>query len=83
VYKRQPLLLTGHLPGQETGNVREVLRLEVGQYVPRLSQLVEALCAWYARPEAEREADRRRARQAVDPQAAFTTARFLARVAMS
>lgn len=78
-----PLLLTGHLPGQEAGNVREVLRLQVGQYVPHLHQLVDAVRAWYARPEAEREEDRRQARQAVDPQAAFTTARFLARTALT
>jgi 1,2-diacylglycerol 3-beta-galactosyltransferase len=76
-----PLLLTARLPGQETGNVREVLRLRVGQFVPRISQLVEAVRAWYAKPEPEREADRRRAKAAMDPQAAFKIARFLARVA--
>jgi 1,2-diacylglycerol 3-beta-galactosyltransferase len=76
-----PLLLTGYLPGQETGNVREVERLRVGQFVPGVHQLVEAITTWYAKPEANREADRQRAREAVDPQAAFTIARFLARVA--
>lgn len=76
-----PLLLTGCLPGQEPGNVREAVRLRVGQFVPGVSQLVEAVRTWYAKPESEREADRRRARQAVDPQAAFTIGRFLARVA--
>ena len=78
-----PLLLTGHLPGQEAGNVREVLRLRVGQYVPRPDQLVEAVRAWYAKPEAEREDDRRRARHIVDAQGAFRIARFLAKVAKS
>lgn len=76
-----PLLLTGHLPGQEAGNVREVLRLRVGQYVPRVSLLVEAVQRWYTKSEPERDADRVRARQAVDPEAAFTIARFLAQTA--
>jgi hypothetical protein len=58
-----------------------VLRLRVGQFVPQVSQLIDAVRAWYAKPEPEREADRRRARQTVDAQGAFTIARFLAKIA--
>ncbi len=76
-----PLLLIGFLPGQEEGNLREVLRLQVGGYVPRPAQLVAAVQAWYQKPETEREADRRRARTAARPEAAFETARLLARLA--
>jgi len=78
-----PLLLTGHLPGQEAGNVHEVLRLRVGQYVPHLNQLVKAVRTWYGSSETAREDDRRRARQAIDPQAAFTIARFLVSTAVT
>ncbi len=78
-----PLLLTGYLPGQETGNMREVVRLKAGQYVPRPAHLVEAVRQWAAKPEAERVAERRRIQALADPDAAFRIARLLAQIASS
>jgi 1,2-diacylglycerol 3-beta-galactosyltransferase len=69
-----PLLLTGYLPGQEVGNVREVVRQGLGRYVPRPAQLVEAVTDWFSKPEAERNQDAERARSASDPEAAYRVA---------
>jgi 1,2-diacylglycerol 3-beta-galactosyltransferase len=66
-----PLLLTGYLPGQEEGNVTEVERRDLGRFVPRPDDLVEAVTAWFAKPESERLDDASRARAAADPGAAF------------
>jgi 1,2-diacylglycerol 3-beta-galactosyltransferase len=76
-----PLLLTGYLPGQEEGNVREVTRLGVGRYVPEPNQLMQAVEDWFARPALDRLEDDRRARAAADPSAAFTIADALVRLA--
>ncbi len=68
-----PLLLTGYLPGQEEGNVTEVVHRGLGRYVPRPNDLVEAVSAWFAEPPARRLEDargfsgRRGARQAGGP----------------
>ena len=75
-----PLLLTGHLPGQEAGNVAEVTRRNLGRYVPRPRDLVDAVTAWFAKPESERMSDARRARAAADPDAAFQIADVLSRM---
>lgn len=75
-----PLLLTGYLPGQEEGNVKEVLSRGLGRYVPRPNDLVEAVTAWFAKPEAQRLEDMDRVRAAADPSAAFTIADVLARM---
>jgi 1,2-diacylglycerol 3-beta-galactosyltransferase len=76
-----PLLLTGYLPGQEEGNVREVVRRRLGEYVPRPADLVSAVDRWFLKPEAARVADANRARAAADPGAAFQIAEILARLA--
>lgn len=76
-----PLLLTGHLPGQESGNLREVLRLQAGSYVPRPGQLVNAVLDWFAMPEAERETVRKRVQASGDPYGAFQVADLIARMA--
>jgi 1,2-diacylglycerol 3-beta-galactosyltransferase len=75
-----PLLLTGHLPGQETGNVRQVLELGIGRSVPSLKALVRAVSDWYALPQPAQEAARERARAAASPRAAFEIADLLIRV---
>jgi len=67
-------LLTGYLPGQEEGNVKEVVSRELGRFVPRPEELVEAVTAWFAKPESERLDDASRARSAADPAAAFQIA---------
>ena len=75
-----PLLLTGYLPGQEGGNVSEVVRRGLGRYVPRPNDLVGAVNEWFEKPQAERLADADRARAAADPTAAFTIADVLVRM---
>jgi len=75
-----PLLLTGHLPGQEAGNVREILRLRAGRYVPRPAQLADAVRTWYGRPDGERAEEQRRVQALGDPDAAFRIARILAQM---
>jgi 1,2-diacylglycerol 3-beta-galactosyltransferase len=72
-----PLLLTGYLPGQEEGNVREVVRRQLGQFVRGPQELVRRVTDWFAQPEAERLADAARARSASDPDAAFKVARIM------
>jgi hypothetical protein len=42
--------------------------------VPRPDDLVEAVTAWFAKPESERLDDANRARAAADPAAAFQIA---------
>jgi 1,2-diacylglycerol 3-beta-galactosyltransferase len=76
-----PLLLTGYLPGQEEGNVRQVVSQRLGQYVPRPADLVRAVEAWFEKPEGERLEDANRARAAADPGAAFQIAEVLVRTA--
>ena len=76
-----PLLLTGYLPGQEEGNVDEVVRRGLGRYVPKPSDLVGAVTAWFAKPQADRLKDVERVRASADPAAAFTSADVVARLA--
>jgi 1,2-diacylglycerol 3-beta-galactosyltransferase len=76
-----PLLLTGYLPGQEEGNVKEVLDRGLGRFVPRPRDLVEAVSEWFTKPKAERLADAETVRAAADPGAAFQIADVLARLA--
>ena len=76
-----PLLLTGYLPGQEQGNVRQVIEQRLGQYVAQPDQLVRAVEAWFARPPVDRLRESRRVQGAADPMAAFTIADALARLA--
>ena len=72
-----PLLLTGYLPGQESGNVKEVERLGLGRLVARPQELVEAVTDWFTKPQAERWEEVERARAAADPTAAFQIAEVL------
>jgi len=75
-----PLLLTGYLPGQEEGNVKEVIRRGLGRYAPRPDDLVRAVTEWFGKPPPERLEDADRARDASDPKAAFTIADALVRM---
>ena len=76
-----PLLLTGYLPGQEDGNVEEVIASGLGEYVPRSAALVAAVQRWFQRTAAERAADSARARAASHPDAALQIAEILAGMA--
>ena len=75
-----PLLLTGYLPGQEGGNVKEVVSRALGHFVPRPDDLVGEVTAWFAEPQSQRLDDTKRARAAADPAAAFQIADILARL---
>lgn len=76
-----PLLLTGYLPGQEEGNVNEVVDRGLGRFVPRPDDLVKAVTEWFAKPEAERLEAAQKVRAAADPGAAFQIADVLVRLA--
>jgi 1,2-diacylglycerol 3-beta-galactosyltransferase len=76
-----PLLLTGYLPGQEEGNVKEVLDRGLGRFVPRPDDLVETVTEWFTKPQAERLADAMAVRAAADPGAAFQIGDVLVRLA--
>jgi 1,2-diacylglycerol 3-beta-galactosyltransferase len=76
-----PLLLTGYLPGQEEGNVKEVVDRDLGRFVPRPEDLVDAVTEWFAKPQAERAEDATKVRAAADPGAAFQIADVLVRLA--
>src|SRR4029077_17302719 len=52
-----PLLLTGYLPGQEEGNMKEVVGRQLGHFVPRPEDLVDAVTAWFDEPESARLED--------------------------
>jgi 1,2-diacylglycerol 3-beta-galactosyltransferase len=75
-----PLLLTGYLPGQEEGNVKEVIGRALGRFVPGPDDLVEAVTEWFAKPQVERLQDAERVRAAADPGAAFQIADVLVRM---
>jgi len=73
-----PLLLTGYLPGQEDGNVREVVSRQLGKFVPRPRDLVHAVRQWFSKPATERQDDATRARLASDPDASYQIAEIMA-----
>jgi len=75
-----PLLLTGYLPGQEEGNVKEVVDRGLGRFVPRPDDLVDAVTEWFAKPQTERLEDAQKVRAAADPSAAFQVADVLVRL---
>jgi 1,2-diacylglycerol 3-beta-galactosyltransferase len=76
-----PLLLTGYLPGQEEGNVKEVVDRDLGRFVPRPADLVKAVTEWFTKPQAQRLEDAQRVRAAADPGAAFQIAEVLVKLA--
>lgn len=44
-------MLSGHLPGQETGNVKHVLRHGFGAYSREPHVIAETVCSWLEDPE--------------------------------
>src|SRR5207244_5461150 len=64
-----PLLLTGYLPGQEEGNVKEVVDRGLGRFVLRPNDLVAAVNGWCATPQAQRFEDAQKVRAAANPDA--------------
>jgi UDP-N-acetylglucosamine:LPS N-acetylglucosamine transferase len=54
--------------------VKQVVERDLGRFVPRPDDLVDAVTAWFAKPESQRLDDAARARAAADPAAAFQIA---------
>lgn len=75
-----PMLITSHLPGQESGNADLVVRAGAGRYVPRTAELLQEIGRLHADPAAlaaMRAASARLAR----PGAAAATAALIATLA--
>jgi 1,2-diacylglycerol 3-beta-galactosyltransferase len=70
-----PLVLTGHLPGQETPNVRFVTRTGVGLHAPRPDQLLAAVESLLADDGAQAREMARRAGEVAHPFASLDIAR--------
>jgi len=66
-----PILLSGYIPGQESGNVPYVLKHGVGVYVEDPRQIAEVLSGWFGPQRANLEQLAKRARQMGRPEAAF------------
>ncbi|MBI5927967.1 MAG: galactosyldiacylglycerol synthase [Chloroflexi bacterium] len=45
-----PMILSGHVPGQEDGNVRYVIESGAGVYAPGPTRVAEVLAEWVSRP---------------------------------
>jgi hypothetical protein len=60
--------------------MKEVVRRELGRFVPRPADLVGAVDSWFRKPQSERLADANRASAAGDPGAAFKAADVMARL---
>jgi 1,2-diacylglycerol 3-beta-galactosyltransferase len=76
-----PLLLTSHLPGQERGNVDYVVSTGAGRYVPRVSDLVDAVAELAAPGSPALAAMRQALSHVARPAAAAQVAQLLAELA--
>lgn len=66
-----PILLSGYIPGQETGNVPYVLKHGVGVYVEDPWQIAEVIGGWFGPQRANMELLAQKARQLGRPEATF------------
>jgi len=66
-----PILLSGYIPGQESGNVPYVLRHGVGVYVEAPEQIAEVISRWFGPERASMLQMAEKARQLGRPQATF------------
>jgi 1,2-diacylglycerol 3-beta-galactosyltransferase len=73
-----PLLLTSYLPGQERGNVEWVADVGAGRYVPRVTQLVDAVAELSVPGSTHLDAMRRAVRQVARPDATARIASLIA-----
>ncbi len=76
-----PLLLTWHLPGQETANVEWVVDTGAGLSVPESDDLIQALSELASPRSSTLARMRAAARRAAQPNAAFDIAHLIARAA--
>ena len=65
-----PILLTGYIPGQETGNVDFVVNRRVGLYSPDPRQIGRAVHNWLVANPCEREQFAQRALRLAQPETA-------------
>ncbi len=72
-----PMILSGYLPGQETGNVDWVVENQVGAYCPAPAQVVQTLQAWLAPGDRTLAQFAERARQVARPYAGVAVVRRL------
>jgi 1,2-diacylglycerol 3-beta-galactosyltransferase len=73
-----PILLSGYVPGQESGNVPYVLKHGVGVYVEDPRQIAEVISGWFGTERANLEQMAEKARQMGRPQAAYQIAEEIA-----
>lgn len=66
-----PILLSGYIPGQESGNVPYVLKHGIGVYVEDPWQIAEVVSGWFGPQRAVLEQVAERARQLGRPQATY------------
>ncbi len=72
-----PLLLSGYIPGQETGNVRYVLENGLGAYSAEPAAIAGIVATWLQPGHPALPAIRHRARTRAHPTAALAIARYL------
>lgn len=75
-----PVLLSGYIPGQESGNVPYVLKHGVGVYVTEPWQIAEVITGWFGPQEVILEQIAANARKLGHPQATFQIVEEIARL---
>jgi 1,2-diacylglycerol 3-beta-galactosyltransferase len=75
-----PILLSGYIPGQETGNVPYVLKHGVGAYVEDPWQIAEVISGWFGPQRAILDGIARHARSLGHPGATYQIVEEIARL---
>jgi len=75
-----PILLSGYIAGQETGNVPYVLKNGVGAYVEDPWQIAEVVSGWFGPQQDVLEGIARRARSLGHPEATYQIVAEIARL---
>lgn len=73
-----PLVISGYIPGQETGNVRFVVDNGLGVYTPQPAQIAQVVSRWLGPDQAERLQRAQAARALAFPRAAEAIAAAIA-----
>lgn len=75
-----PIVLSGYIPGQESGNIPYVLKHGVGVYVTEPWQIAEVVSGWFGPQEAILEQIAANARKLGHPKATFQIVEEIARL---
>nr|MBC7243757.1 hypothetical protein [Chloroflexota bacterium] len=78
-----PILLSGYIPGQESGNVPYVLKHGIGIYVTEPWQIAEVIAGWFGPQQDIMEQVAANARKLGHPQATFQIVEEIARLLSS